>query len=299
MALPGLKEIIFDKARTKPQYISEGFKQVSIGTAPQRVQSISHDFQGKRKQYGLKHNMSATIHAAAGDTLIKMAIYISDTNTNLSVWEKGMLVVLLSRTKFAKDSIFVGSKNDTLIAFRKILTLKTQWSDYIEDILELVTINFDGNSDHINDEGQGRNRILTPENCPFRICDIALPQCQSGFVYMLVLLRQSNYIYIGTTNCICLCLQQHNSGNGAVDTAPAYLRPFALFAYVCGFGGRRRYLHYYIENKWKDKRNELISNGVTNVCKWEKCANTLINHVGNDFSNTAPERLSLVLLFRS
>ena len=110
---------------------------------------------------------------------------------------------------------------------------------------------------------------------------------------------QRNYTYIGTTNCIRLRLKQQNSGNGSVDTAPSYLRPFALFAYVCGFGGRRRDLRYYIENKWKDKRDKLISSGVTNVCEWAKCANTVINHVGNDFSNTAPERLSLVLLFRS
>ena len=291
MAPPGLKEIIFDETKTKAQYISEGFYEVSLGTAPQRVQSLSHNFQGKRKQYGLKHNVSATIHAAMGDTLIKMATSISDSNTNLSVWEKGMLVVLLSRTKYAKDSIFVGSKTDTLAAFRNIITLKTQWSDYIEDILELVTIN--------SNEGHGRNRMLTPENYPFRICDIALPQCQSGFVYMLVSLRQRNFTYIGTTNCIRLRLQQHNSGNGAVDTAPVYLRPFALFAYVCGFGGGRRDLRYHIENKWKDKRDELAQSGVTDVCEWAICANTVINHVSNDFRTTAAESLSLVLLFKS
>ena len=217
----------------------------------------------------------------------------------MSVWDKEMLVVLLSRTKYAKDSIFVDSKNNTLTAFRKILTLKTQWTDYIEDILELVTINSDGDSAHHNDEGQGRNRTFTPEYYSFGICDIALPQCQSGFVYMLLSLRQRDFTYIGTTNCICLCLQQHISGNGAVDTAPAYLHPFALFAYVCGFRGGRRDLCFHIENKWKEKRDELAANGVRDVYKWARCADTVINRVSNNFSIAAPERLSLVLLFKS
>ena len=102
------------------QYISEGFNEVSIGTVPLRV------FQGKKKQYGLKHNVIATIDAVMDENYIKVATSISDTNTNLSVWEKGMLVIFLSRTKFVKDSIILVYKNHTLKAFRKILTLKIQ-----------------------------------------------------------------------------------------------------------------------------------------------------------------------------
>ena len=43
----------------------------------------------------------------------------------------------------------------------------------------------------------------------------------------------------------------HNIGTGAIETAPAYLRPFSLYACVCGFGGIHRDLRYYIERKWK------------------------------------------------
>ena len=63
------------------QYISEGFNEVSIGTVPLRV------FQGKKKQYGLKHNVIATIDAVMDENYIKVATSISDTNTNLSVSE--------------------------------------------------------------------------------------------------------------------------------------------------------------------------------------------------------------------
>ena len=32
-----------------------------------------------------------------------------------------------------------------------------------------------------------------------------------------------------------------------IETAPAYLRPFALLSFVSEFGGTRRDLRYYIE----------------------------------------------------
>ena len=44
-----------------------------------------------------------------------------------------------------------------------------------------------------------------------------------------------------------------------IETAPAYLHPFALISFVSGFGGTRREdLRYYIEQKWKEKTDELI-----------------------------------------
>ena len=76
---------------------------------------------------------------------------------------------------------------------------------------------------------------------------------------------------------------------------PAYLRPFALFVYVCGFGGGKRDLRSYMERQ----RGELITSGVKNVCECAKGANAVINHVGKIFTATAPERLSLVLLLKS
>ena len=56
-----------------------------------------------------------------GDTLNKMATSISMNNSNFELWDKGQLVVILSRTKHAKDSIFVGPKEETLSAFKQLL----------------------------------------------------------------------------------------------------------------------------------------------------------------------------------
>jgi predicted GIY-YIG superfamily endonuclease len=297
VAPPGLKVIVFNEQKNKIEYLNQGYKEVKIGIAPQRTQSLANNIQGKRKQYGLKHHVSSTIHAAMGDTLIHMATSISNTDPNFNIWDKGQLVVLLSRTNYAIDSIFVGPKEETLAAFRTLLTLKSQWSDYIEDVLELVTINSMNNTR--NDPIQ-QPRTLTPRSFPFRMCDFPLPQCSSGYVYMLVSLRQQNYVYIGTTQCIRSRIQQHNCGNGAIETAPAYLRPFALFAYICGFNGSRRDLRYYIERKWKDQRDQLIQNGIMDTRSWARCADTVINIVSNDNENRfgiAPTDLSLVLLF--
>ena len=59
-----------------------------------------------------------------------------------------------------------------------------------------------------------------------------------------------------------------------IETAPAsYLHPFALISFVSGFGGTRREdLRYYIEQKWKEKRDELIQQqGIDDFCEWLYC----------------------------
>ena len=81
------------------------------------------------------------------------------------------MVVMLSRTKKAKESIFVGDKNNTLMALKDLLTRKTQQTDYMEEVLSLITTNAD--DDH------ARLRVLTQASFPYRICDFTLPQCNT------------------------------------------------------------------------------------------------------------------------
>ena len=141
LAPPGMKSIEYDVDKSKQQYINEGFQEISMGICNAYTQKLKHYKQGKRKQYGIKHYVSATIHAAMGDTLNQMATSISTNDSNFELWDKGQLVVILSRTKFAKDSIFVGPKEETLTAFKQLLLKRNQWTDYIEDVLNIVTIN--------------------------------------------------------------------------------------------------------------------------------------------------------------
>ena len=140
---------------------------------------------------------------------------------------------------------------------------------------------------------------MNQNSYPFRICDFALPQICSGYVYILILLRHPNYSYIGETICIRTRIQMHNSGNGARGTAPAYLRPFALLAYICGFTSERSDLRFYIENKWKERRDILINQGINDQRSWAFCGNDVINNIQNnhDRFGVLPSELKLVCLF--
>ena len=51
------------------------------------------------------------------------------------MWDKGKMVAILSRTKCAKSTIFVGDKNGTLSALKDLLTRKIQWMDHCEKLL--------------------------------------------------------------------------------------------------------------------------------------------------------------------
>ena len=99
--------------------------EIEVGPVPERTQYLPGRKQAKRKQYRLKHHVTSTIHAAMGDTLSSMATKISLLNSNFNMWDKGQMIVILSRTKTAKDTIFVGDKNDTLAALKNLLTRKT------------------------------------------------------------------------------------------------------------------------------------------------------------------------------
>jgi hypothetical protein len=292
VAPPGLREVDYDPMHSKTHYIENGFKEVKIGVAPERTQTLAFNLQARRKQYGLKHHVSMTIHAAMGDTLMKMATTVSMHDTTFSMWDKGQLIVILSRTKEAKNSIFVGSKQDTLNAFKMLVCRKTQWAEYMEQVLELITMNGESNETF-------QPRIMTPNAFPYRICDIPLPQCNTGFVYMLISLRIRTFTYIGTTKCLSSRLRAHNAGYGATSTEPTHLRPYALLAYVCGFGGGRTDLRFYIENKWKEKRDDVLGQGsVVDARQLALCANDVISSINATQFGISPSELTLVCLFR-
>ena len=81
-----------------------------------------------------------------GDMLQSMAPEISRNNGNNKMWDKGEIIIILSRTKISKSTICVGYVNDTLTALKDLLTKNTQWADYMEEIIRIVTINYDGDT---------------------------------------------------------------------------------------------------------------------------------------------------------
>ena len=85
---------------------------------------------------------------------------------------------------------------------------------------------------------------------PSRIAETPLLECDNRFVYMLMSMKLSLFLYIGETECIRTRLSQHNSGNGSSMTTPLHLRTCAVIAYICGFDGNN-VLGRSIEIQWQ------------------------------------------------
>ena len=293
-APPGLKDFSINIDDTsKQELLDEGFTEVSIGIAPDRTLGLKNNMQAKRKQYGLQHRVTNTIHGAQGQTLPQMATEISKADPDFNIWDKGQLIVILTRTKKAKDTIFVGNKQDVLDALKCILLSRTQWSDLIDHVLGIVTI---------NSRSYTQNAVVRTINqnaYPFRVCDISLPSTRTGFVYFLMSLKDKTFTYIGSTVCIVERLPQHNSGYGSFETCPNNLRPFCIMAYICGSKLENKDFRLYLERKWKVHRNALIDLNNKDPRVWARNAGqSAITEAIHEQRYTVSEHdLKLVLLF--
>ena len=140
----------------------------------------------QRKQYALKRRVTSTIHACMGDTLQKVAMKVTDLMFEL--WDKGQILVSLTRTKFGENIILVGEKEETVEAIVRLVKIRSQWTDFMENVLDLITD---------NDNNPTRVTTLTQSSFSLRICNIALPHCKTGFVYFLLSIKSRDYTYIG------------------------------------------------------------------------------------------------------
>ena len=300
LAPPGCKEVLFYEDVSKEYYLNKGFKEVNVECSPQRVCNLSNYVQCMRKQYGMQHYVAGTVHSVMGDTLPSIATTISTDNRNFSMWDKGQLLVLISRTKEARNTIFVGEKDETLKALESILKTRTQWTDYMENVLKCVTINREqATMSQLEDSERYDAAVLNHSTYPYRICDISLPIDCSGYVYMLISLRSHDFVYIGKTKDLNARLRSHQSGYGSRQSQPEHLRPYAYFAYICGFNGNEMMM-FYIEKQWKEMIQRLIRQGINNPTLWaERGGNDVLNLRLDNFGvrNTRSE-LRLVLLFK-
>ena len=174
--------------------------------------------------------------------------------------------------------------------------------DRLHGMLDVITLSHDDEVDNFNEEIQMQrgqaNRTLNPSiTFPFRICDISLPMCNTGYVYMLLSMRNKQYTYIGKTNSIRRRIREHNTGVGSVSTEPTHLRPYALFAYICGANCNDTLL-LYLERQWKIKRDRLIVNGVNDIKEWAYCGNDIISELNAVNFGVRPSDLTLVVLFK-
>ena len=164
----------------------------------------------------------------------------------------------------------------------------------MESILDLVTIRSPGADGNQQDWPPSPLQINT---FAFRICDIQLPQCQTGFVYFLISVRTCNFTYIGECKCIISRLRNHNSGHGSSTTTLSHRRPYAIFGYIAGFNGANKSIRHHIEHKWKEKRDYLISRGIDDPHNWFRIGSSVIEELDASLTNVK-EALRLVELFK-
>ena len=106
-APPGWENIEFDMKRPKTDFLNDKFKEVAVRLAPDRTVCIGRTIQERRKQYGLRHRVTGTIHLAMGDIFESMATSISLTDPNFGLWDRGKLIVIISRTKDPKRTLYL------------------------------------------------------------------------------------------------------------------------------------------------------------------------------------------------
>ena len=98
----------------------------------------------------------------------------------------------------------------------------------MENILSLVTIN-----------NYDTNIMPSLTNFSFRVCDVSLPQDNTGYVCFHISIRTNDYIYIGECNNIISRINQHKSGYGSNSTTPYHRHLFAIMSFICGFNGNK------------------------------------------------------------
>jgi hypothetical protein len=246
VAPEGMKAVS-SELKTETDYLDNGFRKRLVGAAPERAKDIGYGILGKRRQYGLRHHFAATIHAAMGQTL--PAIVTKVTGPKMyHLFEREQVVVLLSRTRFAKDIIFVGDATETAEALAKMLDATGPYAEYMDYLVAKLV--------H-HSVAKGPSIDLTYHH-PFCPCDVEIPNGNTGFAYLLVSLARGaeNCItYTGECKNLVVRLRKHKMGAGPTATADPGLKPWALLAYVGGFGDASKNERLYFERLWEAARD--------------------------------------------
>jgi predicted GIY-YIG superfamily endonuclease len=246
VAPEGMKAIP-SKLTTEQDFLRESFTRQLIGTAPERPKDLGSGILGKRRQYGLHHRFAATIHAAMGQDLPNVVTkIIGDKMYHLFMREQ--VVVLLSRTHYAKDIIFVGDAEETAEALAVMLDSDGPYSEYMEYLVEKLLEHSSTNSPCVD---------LTSQDL-FHPIDIRMPKSTSGYVYLLASMApgiKNRVTYIGQTFNLVARFEKHQLGAGPSSTADPGLKPWVLLAYVSGFEINDRRPLLTLEDLWKVVRD--------------------------------------------
>ena len=77
--------------------------------------------------------------------------------------------------------------------------------------------------------------------------------------------------------CIRERIQSHNSGYNTIhDQRTSHLRPFAVFAFICGFNCDK-HLQKHVRLQWEEGKKHLQEEGVTDPIEWANVAVSVID----------------------
>lgn len=239
-----------DRIPTEDELIAMNWKMVTVSPSPRREVSIS-GMMGYRKQYSIRPVGASTINKQTGNTLSKCAI---DFSRDCRPWEKAQIVVMLSRTRRGKDTIIVTTnRTEAVDAMYDLICIKSQWTDYTTQMLQTLTAD-------ASDVRIPRTIDYT-QHYPYRPCNVPIPNDNTGFVYMLISMRDFNTAYVGQTDNLLRRFQQHNNGYGSQGTMDPLLRPYFIGAYICGLTHMDESERKRLEYQWQYFNNVAIRGG--------------------------------------
>ena len=262
IALSSTNNVGFDNKHrpTRQKLNQSGWRETTVGIAPEREVIVRGGLVAKRHQYTLKHIGATTIEKSQGATLPNgLALEIT---SDYSPWDAGQIVVILSRAHTASQTIIVGSKTFAVGKMWELIRKPNQWTRYSKLILDAISINTeDTPQDHLN-------KFEFPEAFPFRRIDAELPVDRTGHVYCLTSVPNPQKIYIGQTECITQRFSQHRQGTGASGTEDERDRPWGMGALICGLGHMQKRERMSLEGSWKREIENMRRNGQHDAYHW-------------------------------
>ena len=260
-----------DGLPSKASLIDKGWKEVRIKTG--REELILHQSnEGCRRQYSLRHVISSTINRQMGNTLsCPVAIEITP---KCCPWEKGQVVVMLSRTKTSTLIHIVGNKKEAINIMWINIMKHTQWARLVETLLNNLSIDGDGVAP---DPNFTPGAVQYGNHYPYSMGDVELPCSHSGYVYLLMSMRAHGRMYVGECQHLGDRLNDHNNNTGSVGTAPTIYKPYTVVAYIGGLGEYSRNQRMSLEHHWQQLNQFSIQSGDIDVISRVKNGETVVN----------------------
>ena len=182
----------------------------------------------RRKQIPLRYHNCSTIHKVIGKTVDKLATQITkrEDNNKYFVWDKEMLVVLMSRVRTLQNLYFIGSKEDTLNVIRSILSKRDDYSEFLDNRMKELDILKDREC----------SRVVSPYPTEFFKANYSMPlEDDVGFVGLLISRKDPSLFRVVQCQSLQDELKSVNSANGLGFDAK--FRPYTFGIFVFGFLG--------------------------------------------------------------